>query len=296
MVYSMTGFGKAIGSFNNKNIVVIIKTLNSKQQDISLKIPSLYKEIELDIRNILSDNLIRGKIDCCITIEEINNNYHNLPEIDYFVLDHYITEIVKLSNRNKDFSLPSWTDLMKMPGVMLSKQDKLDSKELSIEEVNIVKCTLNEALHELNNFRHQEGVMLYNVLKLNISNISKLLKKIELSEVERINLIRERITESMEKVVLDFDKNRFEQELIYYIEKIDINEEKNRLKNHLTYFLETLNSSKIGQGKTLGFITQEIGREINTMGSKSYNADMQKRVVQMKDFLEQIKEQVLNVL
>lgn len=298
MIQSMTGFGKSIKSFGTKNISITVKALNSKQQDLFLKMPSVYKDYELELRSIIGEKLLRGKIECFITLDETNKANSDVYDISSEALAYYMDNIeafIKSNNRENIVPQnPFWTDLLRLPGVMKAKQE--EEEETSEEELNFLKETLNEALDELIKFRIQEGKMLEAVLSDNINNIILLSKEIERPEAERIKILRERIEESLAKVQVDYDRNRLEQEMIYYIEKIDINEEKTRLSNHLTYFMDTLSQENIGQGKTLGFIAQEIGREINTMGSKSNNAEMQQIVIKMKDHLEQIKEQILNIL
>lgn len=298
MIQSMTGFGKCIKSFGTKNISITVKALNSKQQDLFLKMPSVYKDYELELRSIIGEKLLRGKIECFITLDETNKANSDVYDISSEALAYYMDNIEAFINSNNRENIvpqnPFWTDLLRLPGVMKAKQE--EEEETSEEELNFLKETLNEALDELIKFRIQEGKMLEAVLSDNINNIILLSKEIERPEAERIKILRERIEESLAKVQVDYDRNRLEQEMIYYIEKIDINEEKTRLSNHLTYFMDTLSQENIGQGKTLGFIAQEIGREINTMGSKSNNAEMQQIVIKMKDHLEQIKEQILNIL
>ena len=296
MILSMTGFGKASNTVGSKTISVTIKTLNSKQQDISVKMPSLYKDLELDVRNILSDNLTRGKIDCNIFVENNVQSTSELQQVDTVAIDYYFGIIKELTDKypEKYVDAPKWTDILRMPGVSTVKTS--DNMQVEKEEVECLFKTISDALVEVKNFRKQEGDVLESVLFNNIKEISRLLSLVDKPENERIESLRNKIEEYLLKVDVNYDKNRFEQEMIYYIEKLDINEEKTRLKNHLEYFVETIKDENAGQGKTLGFIAQEIGREINTMGSKSANAQMQQIVVKMKDNLEQIKEQILNVL
>lgn len=286
----MTGFGKATAELLNKKITVEIKSLNSKQLDLSVRIPSIYKEHELNIRSLIAQRLERGKVDFAIYIE--NTGKETTSQINQNILESYYKQI-KDSSEKLGIEVPSdWFQvLLRLPDVL-----KYEVQEADESEWKEVSETINKALDQLIDFRKQEGLMLKKLFEQKIENIGSLQSQIEEYEGERIEKVKTRITEALEKIEnFDYDKNRFEQEMIYYIEKLDINEEKSRLTNHLKYFIETINSGT-GQGKKLGFITQEIGREINTMGSKSNHAQMQQIVVQMKDELEQIKEQVLNVL
>lgn len=290
MIQSMTGFGKATAELLNKKITVEIKSLNSKQLDLSVRIPSIYKEHELNIRSLIAQRLERGKVDFAIYIE--NTGKETTSQINQNILESYYKQI-KDSSEKLGIEVPSdWFQvLLRLPDVL-----KYEVQEADESEWKEVSETINKALDQLIDFRKQEGLMLKKLFEQKIENIGSLQSQIEEYEGERIEKVKTRITEALEKIEnFDYDKNRFEQEMIYYIEKLDINEEKSRLTNHLKYFIETINSGT-GQGKKLGFITQEIGREINTMGSKSNHAQMQQIVVQMKDELEQIKEQVLNVL
>lgn len=290
MIQSMTGFGKATAELAQKKITVEIKSLNSKQLDLSVRMPNIYKEKEMFVRNLLSKKLERGKVDFLIYIENIGKETSS--QINQNVLEGYYSQI-KESADKLGIAVPSdWFQvLLRLPDVL-----KYEVQELDEEEWSVVEKTINTALDHIISFRKQEGEMLAKLFTEKIENIANLMKEIEVYEAERLEKVKTRITEALEKIEnFDYDKNRFEQEMIYYIEKLDINEEKNRLTNHLHYFVETLKDGK-GQGKKLGFITQEMGREINTTGSKSNHAEMQKIVVKMKDELEQIKEQVLNVL
>ena len=286
----MTGFGKASIELPTKKITVEIKSLNSKQLDLSVRMPNIYKEYELPIRTLISQRLERGKVDFSVYVE--NTSKETNSQINQSILESYYRQI-KESSEKLGIDVPSdWFQvLLRLPEALKYEAQEADENEwISVQEA------INQALNQLIEFRIQEGKMLEDLFKTKIANIESLLIQIEQYESERIEKVRARITEALEKIDnFDYDKNRLEQELIYHIEKLDINEEKSRLQNHLNYFLETLKTAK-GQGKKLGFITQEIGREVNTMGSKSNHAQMQQTVVQMKDELEQIKEQVLNVL
>lgn len=292
MIQSMTGFGKVIAELPTKKVTVEIKALNSKQLDLSTRIPSLYKDKEMAIRSRLLQTLERGKVDFSIFIEYIGKG--TSAQINQEAVIGYYNQIKELSWK-LGFETPtdwvSMQSLLRMPDVITT--EAIEAEE---EEWEIVRQTIDAAINQLCEFRIQEGAMLQNLFTQKINNIAQLLREVEPYEKERIEKIKGRILDNLKKSVpVDYDHNRFEQEMIYYIEKLDINEEKNRLDNHLKYFLETMDSGH-GQGKKLGFIAQEMGREINTLGSKSNHAEMQKIVVRMKDELEQIKEQVLNVL
>ena len=290
MIYSMTGFGKATAELAKRKITVEVKSLNSKQLDLSVRMPNLYKENEMAVRNLLSRRLERGKVDFLIYIENIGTE--TATQINQNVVEAYHAQI-KESARKLGIDTPSdWYQvLLRMPDVL-----KYESQEADAEEWSQVAKIVDEAIDQMIAFRKQEGAMLEKLFQEKVANISNLLAEVEPYEAERVEKVKARITEALQKIEdFDYDKNRFEQEMIYYIEKLDINEEKSRLANHLNYFIETMKSGK-GQGKKLGFIAQEMGREINTMGSKSNHAEMQQIVVRMKDELEQIKEQVLNVM
>ncbi len=291
MIQSMTGYGKATAEFEGKKINVEIKSLNSKALDLSARIAPIYREKEMEIRNLVAKAVERGKVDFSIWVEK--DGGETATPINTAVLENYYKQIKEIS-QNTGIPMPEdWFGLLlKMPDVMT----KVDIQELSEAEWEVAASVIEKALDQLVTFRKQEGAALEKKFCEKLDNIAGLLKSIEPYEQERIEKIRERITDALEKVVsVDYDKNRLEQELIYYIEKLDINEEKQRLTNHLKYFRETMNEGH-GQGKKLGFIAQEMGREINTTGSKSNQAEMQNIVVKMKDELEQIKEQVLNVM
>lgn len=292
MIQSMTGYGKATAELPDKKINVEIKSLNSKAMDLSTRIAPAYREKEIEIRNEISKVLERGKVDFSLWIEKKEGADSATP-INQELLKGYYKQILSISE-NLNIPLPAdwFQTLLRMPDVM----SKTEIQELSEEEWATVHATVLEAVNHLVDFRKQEGMALEKKFREKISNISSLLEKITPYEKERVEKVKERIIEALEKTLsVEYDKNRLEQELIYYIEKLDVNEEKQRLTNHLKYFISTLESG-CGQGKKLGFIAQEMGREINTLGSKSNHAEMQKIVVQMKDELEQIKEQVLNVM
>ncbi len=290
MILSMTGYGKSSVECQGKRFTAEIKSLNSKQMDLSIRIPQQYREFELPIRTIISKKLERGKVDVLITVESVSANA--TTSINQAVAAYYKKQIEELS---KALNIPEpqdWvTTLIKLPDVL-----KADVAEIDEEEANSLYTIVDEAISNLMGFRAQEGERLAKFFKEKIDSIQNLLNEVPQYETERVTKIRSRIQDSLSKLCdVDYDKNRFEQEMIFYIEKLDIAEEKLRLQNHLDYFLTTLNGEH-GQGKKLGFISQEMGREINTMGSKANQADLQNLVVRMKDQLEQIKEQVLNVM
>ena len=292
MIQSMTGYGKATAELSDKKINVEIKSLNSKAMDLSTRIAPLYREKEIEIRNEIAKALERGKVDFSLWIDK-KDACEIITPINQDVVVAYYERIRTISETTGIPAPEDWfSTLLRMPDVMT----KNDIQELSEEEWKAVHATVLQAIQNLVDFRIQEGAALEKKFREKISNIAKLLTSVDPYEKERVEKIKERITDALEKTIsVDYDKNRLEQELIYYIEKLDINEEKQRLSNHLKYFINTMEDGS-GQGKKLGFIAQEMGREINTLGSKSNHAEMQKIVVQMKDELEQIKEQVLNVM
>ena len=292
MIQSMTGYGKATAELSDKKINVEIKSLNSKAMDLSTRIAPLYREKEIEIRNEIAKALERGKVDFSLWIDK-KDACELITPINQDVVVAYYERIRTISETTGIPAPEDWfSTLLRMPDVMT----KNDIQELSEEEWKAVHATVLQAIQNLVDFRIQEGAALEKKFREKISNIAKLLTSVAPYEKERVEKIKERITDALEKTIsVDYDKNRLEQELIYYIEKLDINEEKQRLSNHLKYFINTMEDGS-GQGKKLGFIAQEMGREINTLGSKSNHAEMQKIVVQMKDELEQIKEQVLNVM
>ena len=292
MIQSMTGYGKATAELSDKKINVEIKSLNSKAMDLSTRIAPLHREKEIEIRNEIAKALERGKVDFSLWIDK-KDACELVTPINQDVVVAYYERIRTISETTGIPAPEDWfSTLLRMPDVMT----KNDIQELSEEEWKAVHATVLQAIQNLVEFRIQEGAALEKKFREKISNIAKLLTSVDPYEKERVEKIKERITDALEKTIsVDYDKNRLEQELIYYIEKLDINEEKQRLSNHLKYFINTMEDGS-GQGKKLGFIAQEMGREINTLGSKSNHAEMQKIVVQMKDELEQIKEQVLNVM
>ena len=291
MIQSMTGYGKAVVAYKEKKIHVEIKSLNSKALDLFTRVASPYREKEIEIRQMLAQAVVRGKVDFMIWIER--DAAAEITPINGAAVEHYYKEIKAVAEKT---GIPEPTDwfqiLLRLPDVTV----KNELETLEAEEWDTVKQAVAEAVSQLNDFRNQEGGALKKTFEEKIDNIQHLLESIEPYEQSRVEKIRSRITEGLRQIPeAEYDKNRLEQELIYYIEKLDISEEKQRLKNHLDYFRQTLNEPT-SQGKKLGFIAQEMGREINTTGSKSNQAEMQNIVVKMKDELEQIKEQILNVL
>jgi uncharacterized protein (TIGR00255 family) len=291
MLLSMTGFGKASLTSKNKKISFEIRTLNSKQIDILLKYPLAYKEKELDIRNLLTKSVIRGKIEAALSVDELVPKSNT--EINTSVLEDYYQ---KIRHAAKKIGIPepkNWLELLlALPDVLVAENVQI----LENEYFDVIK-TIEKAIGEMTEFRKREGKVLEKFFRKKLENINHLLCKVPDYEEERLNKIKSRMSENFGFIEnkVDFDKNRFEQEMIFYIEKFDISEEKLRLKTHLDYFLQTIDNEE-NQGKKLGFIVQEMGREINTLGSKSNHSELQKIVVMMKDELEQIKEQILNVL
>lgn len=287
----MTGYGKAVVAFNEKKINVEVKSLNSKSLDISTRIAPLYREKEMELRQKIQQVLIRGKVDFSLWIDR--DASLDATPINADTVRFYYDQINRIAYE-QEISLPmDWSTLLRLPDVMT----KQDNEELSDEEWAVVCQVVDRALQELVEYRRQEGAALEKKFNEKVDNIETLLHAIDPYEKARVEKIRSRLTENLATIKdVDYDKNRLEQELIYYIEKFDISEEKQRLSHHLNYFRETMVEQEGGQGKKLGFIAQEMGREINTTGSKSNQAEMQNIVVQMKDELEQIKEQVLNVL
>ncbi len=288
----MTGFGKAVKVYDNKKITAEIKSLNSKQLDLSIRLPQAYREIELNLRNIIAKSLHRGKVDLFIYCEPIEGAVSTSINIE--TLKQYKTQIQDMSLQLGIPEPEDWyATLLRLPDALKSETN---NNEVDDSEKAVVVDVVKEAIDGLIAFRTQEGNRLCKFFEEKIDAIQHLLDSVAPYEQSRVEKIKARILESLQKLEgVEYDKNRFEQELIFYIEKLDITEEKLRLQNHLTYFLDTLHNAE-AQGKKLGFISQEMGREINTMGSKANQAELQKLVVGMKDHLEQIKEQVLNVL
>lgn len=287
----MTGYGKEQAEINGKKVTVEIKSLNSRQMDLYMKISPLYKDWENEVRNSLLTRLERGKVDLSIYTENMNPGTET--SINTELLESYYD---KLCQTSRQLGIPMtedpWPVLLKLPDVL-----KNESRQIDEDEWETVRDLLDKAVDHLIDFRLQEGRMLARFFEEKVSNIEDLLAQVEPYEADRIARIKGRLTDALEKLgQQDYDKNRFEQELIYYLEKLDITEEKTRLSNHCQYFRQTMQEEGSGKGKKLGFIIQEMGREINTLGSKSNQAEMQRIVVCMKDELEQMKEQILNVL
>ena len=291
MIHSMTGYGKSVTLFQDRKICVEIRSLNGKSMDLSTRLAAQFKSREMEIRTLVTTTLERGKVDFALWVEQ--GEKPETPSINVPVMQAYAEQMSAVS-KETGIALPAnmFEVLLRMPDVVARKE----VYDVTDEEWNVVLEGIRSALSELLEFRRQEGEALAAKFRSKIENISSLLLSIEPYEKERVEKIRSRIMDSLEKQLgVEYDRNRFEQELIFYIEKLDVNEEKQRLSNHLAYFVETMEAER-GQGKKLGFIAQEMGREINTLGSKSNHAEMQNIVVKMKDELEQIKEQVLNVM
>ena len=283
----MTGFGKAIGNFQSKKVSIEIRTLNSKSLDLNVRIAPIYREVESEIRKIVGDSLDRGKID-------LNINLDSTGDVKNFTINKDLAKAYYADLKAVNSLIGEHTDdylsvILRMPDIYINEREELDAEEKTWI-LNLTK----EAVDHLNEFRRQEGQALEKEFTERIEDIRRWLNDVPKYEQERIEVIRERIKKNLEDLSAKYDDNRLEQEMIFYIEKLDVSEEKMRLANHLDYFLETMKLPL--SGKKLGFITQEIGREINTLGSKSNHAEMQKLVVDMKDSLEKIKEQVLNTL
>ncbi|MBP4141313.1 YicC family protein [Flavobacterium sp. I-SCBP12n] len=286
MIQSMTGFGKASLQLPSKKITVEVKSLNSKGLDLNVRMPSLYREMELGLRNQIALKLERGKVDFSVFIEstaEQTSTKVNVP-----IVKGYINQLREV------YSDADETELMKM-AIRMPDTMKIERDEIDENDWVQIQTVIEEALQNILTFRKDEGMSLEKEFQLRIGNIRQYMTDALALDPERVQAIKDRLQTAIAELKVNVDENRFEQELIYYLEKLDITEEKVRLTNHLDYFLETINGTE-ANGRKLGFITQEMGREINTMGSKSNHAQMQKLVVQMKDELEKIKEQVLNVL
>jgi len=288
MLKSMTGFGKASGSFQSKKVSVEIRSLNSKSVDLNTRIPSQYKELDGNFRKMAANKLGRGKIDISINIDSIGED--SSISINHGLAKRYYEEMKALNDELNESTTDYLSLILRMPDVMNNAKE-----DLSDEEKAWLTAVVEEALDNLDNFRRKEGEDLEREFNARIDDIGNFLADVEKYEQERIDTIRERMKKGLEDIQSgSYDDNRFEQEMIFYIEKLDVAEEKMRLSNHLVYFKETMALDQ--SGKKLGFIGQEIGREINTLGSKSNHAEMQKLVIGMKDNLEKIKEQVLNTL
>lgn len=292
MILSMTGYGKASATYNDKKITAEIKSLNSKTLDLTARIAACYREKEMELRAMVNNTLLRGKVEFSLWIER--DEAEQMARLNSPLIKKYIEQF---QEANAQYGIPVPENLteviLRMPDAV-SKQDTVE--ELTEEEWNVARSVAEQAVNQLMEFRTQEGKALEQKFREKVDNIEALMKSIEPYEKARTEKIRQRLTDALSSIPeVEYDRGRLEQEMIFYIEKLDINEEKQRLFHHLDYFRETLDG-EYGQGKKLGFIAQEMGREINTTGSKSNQAEMQNIVVMMKDELEQIKEQVLNVL
>jgi uncharacterized protein (TIGR00255 family) len=287
----MTGFGKTEFEVGNKKITLEIKSLNSKQLDINTRIPAMYREKDIEIRRLISEMLTRGKVDFALYLDNLGTE--STSRINVSIVKDYYRQMKTIHKElGLEINGTIMESIMRLPETVKMVYDELDETEWIVVRENLVK-----SLEELNRFRDQEGLALKTDIMSNIANILDLLSQVEPFETQRMENVRAKIKDSLDALQLNgsIDKNRFEQELIYYLEKLDINEEKVRLTNHCSYFTETMDESE-PSGRKLGFIAQEIGREINTIGSKANESSLQRIVVQMKDNLEKIKEQVLNVL
>ena len=288
MIQSMTGFGKSIVALPGKKITIELKSLNSKNLDLNARMPSQYRERELDLRGKIAKSLSRGKVDFSLYVEITGEA--TTASVNAEVVKKYIQQLKEIPSTGTADEASLLEIAMRLPDTLKTEREEIDESEF-----NAIDQGLEEALAEINDFRDAEGKALEKDFVLRIETLQQLLQEVIEIDPQRIDAVKERLQKGIEELKENVDENRFEQELVYYIEKYDITEEKTRLENHLSYFTETLNSSD-SNGKKLGFIGQEIGREINTIGSKSNFAPMQKLVVQMKDELEKIKEQLLNVL
>lgn len=291
MIQSMTGYGKASAEFQGKKINAEVKSLNSKALDLSTRLAPIYREKEMEVRALIAQALERGKVEFNLWIEQ--TEVQNAASVNGELVANYYKQINDVAEKY-NIAKPEdiWTVLLRMPDVL----SKAEVQELTDEEWAVAKSVVEQAIQHLVDFRKQEGQALQKKFEEKLDNISALLASIEPYETSRTVKIRQKLVDALQAIPeVEYDRNRLEQEMIYYIEKLDINEEKQRLTNHLRYFRQTMEEGH-GQGKKLGFIAQEMGREINTTGSKSNQAEMQNIVVKMKDELEQIKEQVLNVM
>jgi len=291
MIRSMTGFGKTEFELGNKKYTLEIKSLNSKQLDINTRIPALYRQKDIEIRRLMSEMLTRGKVDFALYLDNLGSE--STTKINSAIIKDYYRQLSEVHQElGLEVNESIMHSIMRLPDTVKMTYEELDESEWLIVRENLIKT-----LDELNRFRDQEGLALKTDINANIANILDLLKQVEPFENQRMENVKAKIMDSLNDLQLSvsIDKNRFEQELIYYMEKLDINEEKVRLTNHCSYFTETM-AEEEPSGRKLGFIAQEIGREINTLGSKANESNLQRIVVQMKDSLEKIKEQVLNVL
>ena len=285
MIYSMTGYGKSVLQLPTKKITIELKSLNSKSLDLNARMPSIYREKELSIRKLLADKLVRGKVDFSIYVEATAED--TSTQINTPVVKQYMAQLKQVVDGNEIELLKM---AVKFPDALNTVREEIDENEWET-----IAAEINTAVADLNSYRLNEGKVLEQDFINRVNSIDSILEQVIAMDPERVEGVRERLHKGVTELKEKYDENRFEQELVYYIEKFDITEEKVRLKNHLNYFIESINSEE-SNGKKLGFISQEMGREINTIGSKSNFAPMQQLVVQMKDELEKIKEQLLNVL
>ena len=288
MIQSMTGYGKSVLQLPTKKITIEIKSLNSKSLDLNVRIPSYYKEKELDVRKKLANELIRGKVDFSIFVEMTADETSTI--VNPGVVKNYIQQLKNIVETASNNELELLKMAIQMPDALKTEREELDENEW-----NLINQTVDEAVKEIIQYRIDEAAALEDDFRTRIANIKSYLDEVKALDNQRIEFVKERLKKAIDDLKVTVDENRFEQELIYYLEKLDINEEKVRLENHLNYFLQTLETED-SNGRKLGFIVQEMGREINTTGSKANFAPMQKAVIQMKNELEQIKEQILNIL
>ena len=285
MIKSMTGFGKAEIQFENRNYILELRSLNSKGLELSCRLPAQFREIELHLKKIIGESLKRGKVDLSLNVENIDQP--NARNINLAAVNQYIEQLSKIQDADR-------LELLKI-AIKLPDTLKTEINDIDDAEIKTIEDLLREVLISLNEFRSHEGASLEEDFKIRLINLQTLIDQINKEDPERIEKIQNKLKASLEELQIEIDQNRFEQELIYYIEKYDITEEKVRLRNHIEYFTNTMENPS-SSGKKLGFIAQEMGREINTIGSKANHAGLQKIVIQMKDELEKIKEQLLNVL
>ena len=291
MVTSMTGYGKAVNQLSDKKITIEIRTLNSKNLDLNMRIPSIYRQQELPLRQLVAKSLLRGKVDFSVHVEQTGVALNSKLNLE--IVQSYMKQMAEIEGINYNDSSQKMQLLdiaTKFPDVFAQ-----ENREVSKEDVEFIERVAHEAIEAVQQFRKDEGSHLELEFNKRITNIKVLLQQVIEEDVSRLSEVRTRLEKAITEIKEKVDQNRFEQELIYYLEKYDITEEKVRLENHLSYFMDTLEITE-SQGKKLAFICQEIGREINTIGSKANHAGMQQIVVQMKDELEKIKEQLLNVL
>ena len=288
MIQSMTGYGKSVLQLPTKKVTIEIKSLNSKSLDLNVRIPSYYKEKELDVRKKLANELVRGKVDFSIFVEMTAGETSTI--VNPGVVKNYIQQLKNMVETDSNNELELLKMAIQMPDALKTEREELDENEW-----NLINQTVDEAVKEIIQYRIDEATALEDDFRTRIANIKSYLDEVKALDNQRIEFVKERLKKAIDDLKVTVDENRFEQELIYYLEKLDINEEKMRLENHLNYFLQTLETED-SNGRKLGFIVQEMGREINTTGSKANFAPMQKAVIQMKNELEQIKEQILNIL